>query len=66
MKIILYTTHCPRCEILKKMLKDKDIEFLEEIDIDIMSKKGFMTVPMLEVDGEVMNYTKAFEWVNNN
>ena len=32
-------------------------------DVEIMKQKGFMSVPMLEVDGNIMNYLEAINWV---
>lgn len=66
MKVILYTIHCPGCEILKKMLIKKNIECMEVTDIDVMTEKGLMSVPMLEVDGEIMDYKQASDWIGNN
>jgi glutaredoxin len=62
--IILYTTGCPKCNVLKQKLQLKKIEFKEVSDTDVMIEKGFMTSPMLEVDGEILDFTKAVEWVN--
>jgi hypothetical protein len=28
-----------------------------------MEKKGFMTVPMLEVNGEIKNFVDAINWI---
>jgi len=64
MKVVLYTTFCPKCKVLEKKLHDKDVVYEEITDVDIMTEKGFRTVPMLEVDGEVMDFSKAAEWVN--
>lgn len=67
MNIILYTIDCPKCLILEKKLKAKNIEFLKVSDIDIIKAKGFgdSFFPILEVDGVVMNYKTAIQWVNN-
>ncbi len=65
MKIILYSTHCVNCVVLEKKLKQKNIEFDIVDDVDLMKQKGFMSAPMLEVDGVVMNYKTAIQWVNN-
>ena len=65
-KIVLYSTGCPRCTVLEKKLKAKNVEYEEVNDEDIMLEKGFTTVPMLEVDGVVLNYKEANEWINNN
>lgn len=62
--IILYTTSCPKCKILKTKLKEKGVDYQEVIDINIMKEKGFHSVPMLEVNGETMNFTQANTWIN--
>lgn len=64
MELILYTTFCPKCKVLEKKLAEKNLVYETVTDVDVMSEKGFQTVPMLEVDGEVMDFSKAAEWVN--
>lgn len=66
MKVVLYSTHCPKCNVLEAKLKDKNIEFEEVNDKNLMIEKGFMSVPILEVDGEVLKYADAMKWVNEN
>lgn len=63
-KVILYTTYCPKCSVLEKKMKAKNIEFDICDDMDIMEQKGFMSAPMLEVDGEVMDFMQANEWIS--
>ena len=64
MNITLYTTHCPRCVVLESKLKQKDIKYTSCEDIDIMTEKGFMQAPILEVDGKVMDFKTANDWIN--
>ena len=64
MKLVLYTTFCPKCKVLEKKLSEKNLVYETVTDVDVMSEKGFQAVPMLEVDGEVMDFSKAAEWVN--
>lgn len=64
MKIVLYSTHCPKCNVLERKLEDKLIQFEMNTDIELMREKGFVSAPMLEVDGEIMNYADAIAWVN--
>ena len=64
MKITLYSTHCPKCSVLEKKLKTKNIEYEEVNDVEIMKEKGYLTVPILEVDGESMDFKKASDWIN--
>jgi glutaredoxin len=65
MKVVLYSTHCPRCNVLEEKLEDEDIEYTIVEDQSIMQDKGFMSAPMLEVDGECMDFAKAVKWVNS-
>lgn len=64
MKVILYTTHCPKCIVLEKKLKSKNIEYTENTDTDLMISKGFLSTPMLEVDGNIMDFKAANTWIN--
>lgn len=65
--ITIYTTHCPRCEVLKKKLKQKGITWYNEIDsMEIMNNLGIKSVPMMSVnDGELMNFEEAIKWINS-
>lgn len=63
MKIILYSNHCPLCNVLQSQLVSKNLKFEEFNDIDEMIKKGMSHMPMLEVDGELLNYSDALAWV---
>lgn len=67
MEIKLYTTHCPRCNVLEKKLDSKGINYqkIDDFDINEMVKKGFKTAPILEVDNKYMVYTDAVKWVND-
>ncbi len=62
--ITLYSTHCPRCCIIEKKLKSKGIKFELFDDEDAMLEKGFKEVPKLEVDGVLMDFKEANEWIN--
>lgn len=59
----LYSTGCPKCQVLKKKLDAAGINYTIESDIEIMKDKGFLQVPILEVDGKYMNFTEANKWI---
>lgn len=63
-EIILYTTFCPKCKVLEAKLKQKAITYEEVTDMNIMTDMGFMSVPILEVNGVTMNFTQANTWIN--
>lgn len=65
MTVTLFTTHCPKCKVIEKKLAQKNIEYEMVEDINIMKEKGFKSLPMLEVDGQVFNFIEANKWVTN-
>ena len=65
MEIVLYTIGCPKCRVLEKKLKAKEIKYVECTDEDYMVEHGLTTLPYLSVDGEIMEYKQAVDWVNN-
>jgi len=64
MKIILYTTGCPRCHVLESKLNSKNISYEMFDDKDKMIDMGLTNVPVLEVDGNRMNFKEAVDWIN--
>lgn len=62
--ITLYSTHCPRCRVLETKLTQKNIEFNVVTDIDKMESLGIQSVPILDVDDKLLNFTDAIAWVN--
>ena len=62
--IILYSTNCPKCKVLEQKLKSKNIEYIEFTDVNKMIEMGFSVMPMLEVDGVIMDFGTANKWIN--
>ena len=65
MSIILYTTHCPKCEVLTQKLKNKNINFEIIDDIELIKEKNITMVPVLSVNDQLMNFKEAVDWINN-
>lgn len=63
--IILYTTHCPKCKIVEMKLKQKNIEYKECDDMDIMLSKGFKQAPILDIDGNILDFHDSIQYINN-
>ena len=64
MNVILYSTGCPKCNILKKKLADAKIDYKVVEDVDVMVSKGLKEVAWLEVDGNLMNFVDSSKWIN--
>ena len=64
MELILYTTHCPKCSVLEKKLAKKNLSYIENTSIEEMQGLGISTVPVLSVNGELLTFDKANQWIN--
>lgn len=62
--IILYTTHCPKCNILKAKLDEKNIPYTEYDNVEFMKDMGITTVPVLNVNNKLLEFKSAVDWVN--
>lgn len=62
-KVILYEHGCPRCKVLKMKLDQKGIQYETVSDISIMQEKGFNEAPKLEVEGVIMGFKDAVDWL---
>lgn len=65
MNITLYSTGCPRCQVLTSKLAEKGLSYTLVGDRDTIISHGFVEVPVLEVDGVSMDFREAVDWVNN-
>ena len=61
--ITLYTTNCPKCLMLEKQLDAKNVLYTKNNDVDAMIEKGIMMAPVLEVDGQMLDYITAMKYV---
>lgn len=64
MDIVLYSTGCPKCIILKKKLAEKDIQYVENNDVEKMTSLGIDYVPVLCVNGKMLQFKEANDWIN--
>lgn len=60
---ILYSTGCPKCGLLKKVLEQKGIEYTVEDDANKMLELGIEEVPMLKIQGKLMNYDEVLHYI---
>lgn len=63
--ITLYTTGCPKCNILKAKMNAAGILYKECTDVDTMSSLGIMQSPMLRVFGNLLDFKEAIAFVNS-
>ena len=63
--IILYSTGCPKCQVLKSKMEQRGISYTEVNDLTIMESKGILNVPVIEVDGLLMEFKEANNYINS-
>lgn len=61
----LHSNNCPRCIVLKAKLDEKGLEYETSDNMQELIDLGFKTVPVLEVNGEYMDFGKAVQYLNN-
>lgn len=62
--VILYSTGCSRCKILKMKLIQKGIAFSEITDENEIVSAGVAEIPSMMVDGAMLGFMDAVNWVN--
>lgn len=66
MKVILYTTHCPKCKVLEMKLKQKGIEYAENDDVNhMLNDLHIKSAPALGVDDMIYTFADAIKWANS-
>lgn len=61
---VLYTSHCPKCKVLEAKLKQKNVQYVECDDVQVMIGKGIKSAPQLEVNGVMMDFVSAVKYIN--
>ena len=62
--VILYSTGCPKCNVLKKKLAEKGVQYEENNSVETMLDIGITVVPVLKVDDNLLNFSEAVSWLN--
>ena len=57
--MILYSTGCPRCKILKDRLDREGVEYEVCEDIETMQNLGIQSVPVLSAGGKLYTFAEA-------
>lgn len=63
-KVILYSTNCPKCNVLTKKLNKKQIDYIENTSTEEMISLGITQVPMLKVGDKLLNFKESVDWIN--
>lgn len=64
-RIVLYSTSCPKCGVLEKKLNDAGITYSISADVKKMEELGIEFVPVLSVDGKLLQFGDAVNWIKD-
>jgi glutaredoxin len=63
--MIFYTTHCPKCKVLKMKLDQKNIQYEENENIEEMISLGISSAPAIFYEGKIYTFADAIRLVNS-
>ena len=65
-RYIVYTTHCPKCNVLESKLKKASIAYDVTDDIQPVIDAGFMSAPVLydKIEEKYYPFTDAIKLIN--
>lgn len=63
-KIILFSTGCPKCNVLKQKLDASGLDYEVETDVSTLIDLGIMEVPILKVGDDYKSFKVANDWIN--
>ena len=68
-EIILYSSSCPKCVMIEKVLIEKGIEFTlvndEDIYLPLAEENNIDSMPFASVNNEIMDVNKFQEYIKN-
>lgn len=62
--MILYSTGCPKCNVLMDKLHEKNQTFIINSNTEEMIALGIDQVPVLSVNGKLLDFSNAVKWLN--
>lgn len=62
-EIIFYTTHCPKCNVLKKKMEDLKIPYILNEDVQEMMELGIQNAPTLKIGEDLYDFSAAIKWL---
>lgn len=61
---ILFSTGCPKCNVLKRKLREKGVMYTEVTAENEIRLEGITEVPVLKVDDRLLTFSEAIKWLD--
>lgn len=62
--MILYSNDCPKCKVLKMKLDQKNAQYEVCSELDELIARGIMSMPVLRINDEFLEFSEAVKYVN--
>lgn len=65
--VTLFSTGCPKCQVLEAKLRSAGIPFRVITDLDVITAYGFLSLPILMTDGtrKTYDFNQAMRWIQD-
>lgn len=67
--IVLYSSHCPKCDMIERILKEKGINFDvvddENFYLPLAEENNIDSMPFADVNGKILNTKELQEYIKN-
>ena len=67
--MIFYTIHCPKCNVLQDLMKQKNMEFQviddEKTVMEVADKYKIRSAPFAEIDGKIYSTKELQDYIRN-
>ena len=63
--ILYHTSTCPVCKMIEMLLKQNNIQYTSNMDVDEMLKLGIVHPPVLSVNGEFKIGQQIKDYINS-
>lgn len=62
--LLVYSNGCPKCNILTKQLRDKEIKYVIRKDFDKIVQAGLTSLPVVELeDGTLHDFDSTINYI---
>lgn len=63
--ILYHTSTCPVCKMIEMLLKQNNIQYTSNMNVDEMLKLGIVHPPVLSVNGELKTGQEIKDYINS-
>ena len=67
MSIVLYSSDCPKCKMIERIMKEKGLDFSivndDKVYLPLAEENKIVSMPFAKIDGEVVDFRELQKFV---